>query len=74
MNKESIRSRALQDLRKSGVLMVDGHFDFGNGYHGQAYVNPHQLFRQQLCRYGVAARLSGVSGVPTMPRLLANAR
>lgn len=25
--------------------MVDGHFDYGNGYHGQLYLNPHQLFR-----------------------------
>ena len=25
--------------------MLDGHFDFGNGYHGQVYLNPHQLFR-----------------------------
>jgi orotate phosphoribosyltransferase len=26
--------------------MVNGHFDYGNGYHGRVYVNPHQLFRQ----------------------------
>jgi len=25
--------------------MTDGHFDYGNGYHGKVYVNPHQLFR-----------------------------
>src|SRR5580765_7574087 len=25
--------------------MLDGHFDYGNGYHGRAYLNPHQLFR-----------------------------
>ena len=25
--------------------MLDGHFDFGNGYHGRLYLNPHQLFR-----------------------------
>ena len=24
--------------------MLDGHFDYGNGYHGAAYLNPHQLF------------------------------
>lgn len=57
MNRDSIRSRALQDLRKSGVLMVDGHFDFGNGYHGQAYVNPHQLFRQPSTIWRVAQDL-----------------
>jgi orotate phosphoribosyltransferase len=44
--KTGIRDKALQDLRKSEVLMVDGHFDFGNGYHGPVYVNPHALFRQ----------------------------
>jgi len=25
--------------------MVDGHFDYGNGYHGHVYLNAHQLFR-----------------------------
>lgn len=25
--------------------MLNGHFDFGNGYHGRLYLNPHQLFR-----------------------------
>ena len=25
--------------------MIDGHFDYGNGYHGRVYLNPHQLFR-----------------------------
>jgi len=41
----AIREKALQDLRHSEVLMVDGHFDYGNGYHGRVYVNAHQLFR-----------------------------
>ena len=44
--KAEIREKALRDLQNSEVLMVDGHFDFGNGYHGPVYVNPHQLFRQ----------------------------
>ena len=44
--KTEIRDKALRDLRSAGVLMMDGHFDFGNGYHGPAYVNPHGLFRQ----------------------------
>lgn len=42
---DAIREKALHDLQRSGVLMLDGHFDFGNGYHGRAYLNPHQLFR-----------------------------
>ena len=39
------REKALTDLRHSEVLMIDGHFDYGNGYHGRVYLNPHQLFR-----------------------------
>lgn len=42
---ERIRQRALEDLQRFGVLMLDGHFDYGNGYHGRAYLNPHQLLR-----------------------------
>ena len=40
-----IREKALKDLQQFHVLMLDGHFDFGNGYHGRLYLNPHQLFR-----------------------------
>ena len=40
-----IRERALLDLQQSGVLIRDGHFDYGNGFHGRVYLNPHQLFR-----------------------------
>jgi orotate phosphoribosyltransferase len=43
--RADIREKALKDLRQSEVLMIDGHFDYGNGYHGRVYVNPHQLFR-----------------------------
>ena len=25
--------------------MIDGHFDYGNGYHGRVYLNTHQLLR-----------------------------
>ncbi|MCX6550149.1 MAG: phosphoribosyltransferase family protein, partial [Acidobacteria bacterium] len=42
---DDIRQKALEDLQRFKVLMIDGHFDFGNGYHGRAYLNPHQLFR-----------------------------
>jgi orotate phosphoribosyltransferase len=40
-----LRQKALETLQQHQVLMVDGHFDFGNGYHGPVYLNPHQLFR-----------------------------
>ena len=43
--RASIREKALEDLRQFEVLMVDGHFDYGNGYHGRLYLNAHQLFR-----------------------------
>jgi orotate phosphoribosyltransferase len=43
--QDEIRDKALKDLQEYEVLMIDGHFDFGNGYHGRAYLNPHQLFR-----------------------------
>jgi orotate phosphoribosyltransferase len=43
--KDEIREKALKDLQQLHVLMLDGHFDFGNGYHGPLYLNPHQLFR-----------------------------
>lgn len=26
--------------------MTDGHFDYGNGYHGPVYLNAHRIFRQ----------------------------
>jgi orotate phosphoribosyltransferase len=44
--RTELREKALKDLQHSEVLMLDGHFDYGNGYHGRVYVNPHQLFRQ----------------------------
>ena len=43
---DEVRANALTELQRSRVLMVDGHFDYGNGYHGQVYLNPHRLFRQ----------------------------
>jgi len=43
--RAELRRRALDDLERSEVLIRDGHFDYGNGYHGRVYLNPHQLFR-----------------------------
>lgn len=43
--REEIREKALRDLQQFQVLMLDGHFDYGNGYHGRVYLNPHSLFR-----------------------------
>jgi orotate phosphoribosyltransferase len=44
--RADIRNKALKDLQESAVLMIQGHFDYGNGYHGRVYLNPHQLFRR----------------------------
>jgi orotate phosphoribosyltransferase len=41
-----LRRQALANLQENEVLMLDGHFDYGNGYHGRVYVNPHGIFRQ----------------------------
>ncbi len=43
--RADIRNKALKDLQEFEVLMIQGHFDYGNGYHGRVYLNPHQLFR-----------------------------
>ncbi len=39
------RREALDKLQEFEVLMRQGHFDYGNGFHGRVYLNPHQLFR-----------------------------
>jgi orotate phosphoribosyltransferase len=39
------REKALRELQQLEVLMLDGHFDYGNGFHGRVYINPHALFR-----------------------------
>ena len=43
--RDELRKRALKKLQESEVLMQQGHFDYGNGFHGRVYLNPHQLFR-----------------------------
>ncbi|HUK36772.1 MAG TPA: phosphoribosyltransferase family protein [Vicinamibacterales bacterium] len=43
--REEIRAKALHELQQLEVLMLDGHFDYGNGFHGRVYINPHALFR-----------------------------
>jgi len=57
--RDDIRTRALQDLRRFEVVM-EGHFDYGNGYHGRLYLNPHQLFRSPATIWRVAQDLIDV--------------
>lgn len=42
---EDLRRQALGQLEQFEVLMRNGHFDYGNGFHGRMYLNAHQLFR-----------------------------
>jgi orotate phosphoribosyltransferase len=53
---DEIRARALEDLRRFEVVM-EGHFDYGNGFHGALYLNPHQLFRYPATIWRVAQDL-----------------
>ena len=47
MTRRDEQSRqALAKLQEYEVLMLNGHFDYGNGYHGRIYLNPHRIFRQ----------------------------
>jgi orotate phosphoribosyltransferase len=81
---DDIRQRAREALQHSAVLMVDGHFDYGNGFHGAVYLNPHQLFRQpstiwrvaqdllDLVPYDLASAVQVVAGPVTGGALLAH--
>ena len=40
--------------------MLNGHFDYGNGYHGRVYLNPHQLFRHPSTIWRLAQDLLDV--------------
>ena len=43
--RDELRQQALKQLEQFEVLMRNGHFDYGNGFHGRVYLNAHQLFR-----------------------------
>src|SRR5437773_4694407 len=58
--RAEIREKALKDLQQSEVLMLDGHFDYGNGYHGRVYLNPHHLFRHPSTIWHFAQNLIDV--------------
>jgi orotate phosphoribosyltransferase len=55
--RDELRQKARRDLQHSHVLMLNGHFDYGNGYHGRSYLNPHQLLRQPSTIWRVAQDL-----------------
>jgi len=43
--RDELHHQALKQLEQFDVLMRNGHFDYGNGFHGRVYLNAHQLFR-----------------------------
>jgi orotate phosphoribosyltransferase len=43
--RNDLRQQATKTLQEFEVLMRQGHFDYGNGFHGRVYLNPHKLFR-----------------------------
>lgn len=57
---DELRQQALRKLQESEVLMRRGHFDYGNGYHGRVYLNPHQLFRYPSTIWRLAQDLMDV--------------
>ncbi len=57
---DELRRQALAKLEAEEVLMRDGHFDFGNGFHGRVYLNPHQLFRHPSTIWRLAQDLLDV--------------
>jgi orotate phosphoribosyltransferase len=79
---DDVRKRAQGILQDANVLL-EGHFDFGNGYHGRTYLNPHMLFCHpatiwQLAQdlldvlpYEIATNVQAVVGPSTGGALLA---
>jgi orotate phosphoribosyltransferase len=57
MTNTEKRERAMRELQQNDVLMLDGHFDYGNGYHGRVYLNPHALFLHPSTIWRVAQDL-----------------
>jgi orotate phosphoribosyltransferase len=80
---EDVRKRA-QRLMQDANVLLEGHFDFGNGYHGRVYLNPHMLFCHpstiwQLAQdlldvlpYDVVSQIQAVVGPATGGALLAH--
>jgi orotate phosphoribosyltransferase len=58
VDRQDERKRAaLKQLQELDILMERGHYDYGNGYHGRAYLNPHQLFLHPTTIWRLAQEL-----------------
>ena len=58
--QDDLRRQALHTLQELEVLMRDGHFDYGNGFHGRLYLNAHQLFLHPSTMWRLAQDLLDV--------------
>ena len=56
---DDVRAKALEDMRRFEVVM-EGHFDYGNGFHGKLYLNPHRLLQWPSTIWRVAQDLIDV--------------
>jgi orotate phosphoribosyltransferase len=63
-----LRQQALRQLEQFEVLMRNGHFDYGNGFHGRVYLNPHQLFRHPSTIWRLAQDLLEVLPVDLLEK------
>jgi hypothetical protein len=54
--RAELRRKALKDLQQSEVLMIDGHFDYGNGYHGARVPEPASAVPPSRRRSGASRR------------------
>ncbi len=57
--QDDLRRQALRKLQEVEVVR-EGHFDYGNGFHGRVYVNPHQLLRHPSTIWRLAQDLLDV--------------
>src|SRR5690242_7030474 len=65
MDTDALQRKTIATLKEFDVLMVDGHFDYGNGYHGRVYLNPHRIFRQPSLIWRLSQDLLDVIGTVT---------
>lgn len=66
--RDQLRQQALVKLEEFEVLMRQGHFDYGNGFHGRVYLNPHQLFRFPSTIWRLAQDLLDVLPIDLLER------
>jgi orotate phosphoribosyltransferase len=69
---EDVRERARDELSRFEVLMLDGHFDYGNGYHGPSTIWRLAQDLLDVVPDQIASATDVVAGPPTGGALLAH--